>query len=91
MALLLLLRVLLLVIVPFVDAQIEEEIMDCPDRVKTLFNSLGSDRLFKAMRLVESNGNQCKIDGNKIGPYQISEQYYNEALENNPMLRDGGM
>ena len=36
-------------------------------------------RTFDALRKVESNGSICKITGGKLGPYQISEQYYNNS------------
>ena len=36
-------------------------------------------KMFDALRKVESNGNICKINANKLGPYQISEQYYNDS------------
>ena len=36
-------------------------------------------RTFDTMRKVESNGDLCKIDGGKLGPYQISEQYYKNS------------
>ena len=85
------LLLLLLVTLNFADAQIEEEIIECPVKVKYLFSDMEqSKRLFEAIRKVESNGNQCKINGNRIGPYQLSEQYYNEALGNNQNLRNGG-
>ena len=36
-------------------------------------------KTFDTLRKVESNGDLCKIDGGKLGPYQISEQYYKNA------------
>ena len=36
-------------------------------------------KMFDALRKVESNGNICKIKGDKLGPYQISKQYYNDS------------
>ena len=36
-------------------------------------------KTFDALRKVESNGNICKINDDKLGPYQISEQYYNDS------------
>ena len=50
------LLLLLLVILNFTDAQlIEEEIVQCPDKVKVLFNDTDSKKLFDGIRLVESN------------------------------------
>ena len=53
-----------------------------------------SDNFFDALHKVESGGDLCKIgaDGNltELGPYQISEEYYNEAVEFDPGLRTGG-
>ena len=39
-------------------------------------------RFFEALKNVESQGDFCRIseDRNKIGLYQISEEYYNEAV-----------
>ena len=65
----------------------------CPERVAKHFAADRADMVedfFDALRKLESNGNLCKIEGNKAGPYQISEEYYNEAVEYNPQLRDGG-
>ena len=61
----------------------------------TSFNSQLTDGFFDALRQVESGGDLCKIgaDGNgstELGPYQISEEYYNEAVEFNPRLKTGG-
>ena len=42
----------------------------------TAFNNA---RTFDALRTVESGGNICKVKGDKLGPYQISEQYYNDS------------
>ena len=38
------------------------------------------DKVYNALRQVESDGDLCKIDGDKIGPYQLSRQYYDEAV-----------
>ena len=45
------------------------------------------DRLFHALRSVLSGGNRCMIGDDGIGPYQISQEYYDEAVEYNRMLR----
>ena len=36
-------------------------------------------KMFDALRIVESNGDLCKIEGGKLGPYQISKQYYKDS------------
>ena len=41
--------------------------------------AFNNTKLFDALRKVESNGNTCKINGGALGPYQISEQYYNDS------------
>ena len=54
-----------------------------------------SDELFEAIRMAASGG-QCDPlnavggGGTLRGPYQISEAYYNDAVEFDPSLRDGG-
>ena len=50
------------------------------------------DNFFGALRKVESDGDICKIsdDNNKLGPYQISEEYYNDAVADNEELKTGG-
>ena len=56
-----------------------------------------TDRFFDALRKVESDGDLCKIsaDGNEssteLGPYQISEDYYDEAVDFNPTLKSEGL
>ena len=50
------------------------------------------DDFFDAIREVESNGDLCKVsaDGVKLGSYQISEEYYKEAVEFDERLKTGG-
>jgi len=48
------------------------------------------EQFFSALRKVESDGNLCMINGNKIGPYQISEQYYDVAADCRPSLLNEG-
>jgi len=50
-----------------------------------------SDDFFSALRQVESEGDICKMSTEKLGPYQISEKYYDEAVEVNDQLKLGGM
>lgn len=48
--------------------------------------------LLNAMQYVESKGDSCAVGDTKrsLGPYQIMEGYYNDAVEFNPSLKDGG-
>ena len=48
--------------------------------------------LLDAMKQVESEGNPCATgdNGRSLGAYQIMEAYYNDALQYNPSLGDGG-
>jgi len=78
------LLVLLLVSLQAVDAQ------ECHQTIKELLNGDDISNLFDAFRQVLSNGDQCKIGKYGIGPYQISEQYYNEAVDHYPQLKNGG-
>ena len=43
-------------------------------------NPLLDDKFFDSLRTVESQGNLCSKEEDKIGPYHISEEYYNEAV-----------
>ena len=68
------------------------------------FNSGLNDDFFDALRKVESDGDLCKVsvevsvnvssnstsNSTELGPYQISEEYYNEAVEFDPRLKTGG-
>ena len=64
----------------------------CNQRIEGYFTTeLSRLRQFlDALRKVESDGNLCNIGEYGIGPYQISEQYYNQAVRYNPQLRNGG-
>ena len=61
-----------------------------------VFNSELNDDFFDALRKVESDGDFCKVtvdarsNSTKLGPYQISEEYYNDAVEFDPRLKTGG-
>ena len=48
---------------------------------------------FDALRKVESNGDLCMIsdDGKELGPYQISEEYYMEAVDYDVSLKTKGI
>jgi len=78
------LLVLLLVSLQAVDAQ------ECHQKIEKLLKKDEIGELFDAFRKVLSNGDECKIGEYGIGPYQISEQYYNESVEHNPQLTNGG-
>ena len=52
--------------------------------------TLLDEQLFDAILKEESEGDICKIDGNKIGPFQISKEYYEEAVRCKPSLSHGG-
>lgn len=64
----------------------------CPARVTELFNNQAQlvERLFEALRQIESEGDQCKINDDRIGPYQLSERYYDEAVAHDERLKVGG-
>ena len=51
------------------------------------------DNFFDALRKVESDGDQCRISdgGHELGPYQISEKYYKEAVEFDITLKAEGI
>ena len=65
---------LLNVNVPKVAAQFER----CPSVDQEV-----NDLFFEVLKNVESSGNVCKINmsENKLGPYQISKTYYEDAVE----------
>ena len=48
--------------------------------------------LLDSIKQVESRGNPCAIgdNGRSLGAYQIMEAYYNDALQYNPSLGNGG-
>ena len=50
------------------------------------------DRFLDILRNIESEGDLCKINitGSKIGPYQISKAYYDDALDFNEDLERPG-
>ena len=62
-----------------------------------VFNLQLNDDFFDALRKVESDGDLCKVSvdaGNnstELGPYQISEEYYDEAVVFDPRLKTGGI
>ena len=50
-----------------------------------------TDRFFEVLKNAESGGELCEINENenKIGPYQISKEYYDTATEFNQDLTSG--
>lgn len=67
----------------FVSAKAQNTIENCPP-------GLISDRVYDVIHREESGGDLCKIDGNKIGPFQISKDYYDEAAEFDSSLLNEG-
>ena len=65
-----------------VNAQLE-----CGERILGTLD----EKFFDALRKVESDGDVCKMSATKLGPYQISEAYYDEAVEDNQELKTGGI
>ena len=73
----------LLIILPILfRVKAQDTIENCPIVIE--------DKVYDALRLVESDGDLGKIDGDKIGPYQISKQYYDEAVKFNVKLLNEG-
>lgn len=65
--------------------KINDADVDC-----TTIDLLLDDRLYQAIRHVESQGDLCSMNADKIGPYHISEEYYNEAVCFDEELKLGG-
>ena len=61
------------------------------DDCSRILNKLDDD-FFDALRKMVSDGDFCKVnaDANELGPYQISEEFYNDAVDFDPTLRTGG-
>ena len=76
---------LLLVLMLFTAQDIYAQQDDCTK----IFQQLDDD-FFDALRKKESDGDICKMSDDKLGPYQISEEYYNDALTVNTELKTGG-
>ena len=83
---------LLLSLTLIVSLQVADSSPVCPPRIQNHFiDSMKVEGFFDALRLLESDGNVCKIGENGIGPYQISKQHYDEAVDYDPeLLRNGG-
>ena len=62
---------------------------DCAYVLNLLRNEQAADRFFQVLRGFESGGNVCKINGTRIGPYQISREYYDVAVGFNEDLDIG--
>ena len=67
----------------------DEVAVDC-----STIDVLLDDRFFEVLKHFESRGDLCNVskvnDTYKIGPYQISENYYNEATCFNESLKMNG-
>ena len=77
---------------PDVTCQFTITDVDCSSINMVLDDKNG--KFFEAVRNVESEGDICKINrdtsATKIGPYQISEDYYNDAACFNEDLERNG-
>lgn len=88
-----LLHLLLQVLLHFTVHEIvaQPEGSDCAYVLGLLDNEQDADRFFQVLRDFESEGDLCKIDrtNSKIGPYQISKEYYDVAVGFNQDLDSG--
>lgn len=78
----------LLIVLLFFTVQLQDLYAQQNGCIK-IFEKLDGD-FFNALRKVESEGDICKLSADKLGPYQISEEYYNEAVEDNAELKTRG-
>ena len=85
----LVLQLLLLFTVHEIVAQPEGS--DCAYVRGLLADEQAADRFFEVLRDFESEGDLCKVNrtNNKIGPYQISKEYYDVAVSFNQDLESG--
>ena len=85
----LLLQLLLHFTVQEIVAQPEDS--DCAYVLGLLADEQDADRFFQVLRDFESEGDLCKINSTnyKIGPYQISKEYYDVAVGFNQDLASG--
>ena len=73
----------LLIVLPFLlRVKAQDTIENCPIVIE--------DKVYDALRRAVSDGDLYKIDGDKIGPYQISKQYYDEAVKFDVKLLNEG-
>ena len=82
---------LILVNVAVCKIAAQPEGSDCAYVLGLLEDEEDADRFFQVLRDFESEGDLCKINGTnyKIGPYQISKEYYDVAVAFNENLRQG--
>lgn len=83
----------LMVIMSFQVAlvQLQDSSPVCPQRIQSHFSDpVKVEDFFDALRKLESNGNVCEIGQNGIGPYQISKQHYDAAVNYDQQLKSGG-
>jgi len=83
---------LLLSLVPVLHAQEDCTDIDEDTDIGPGWSKEQQTNFFDALRKAESDGDLCKIsdDGRLIGPYQISEEFYNMAVQATPNLQLGG-
>ena len=74
---------LVIILALLLSVKAQDTIDDCQIEIE--------DRVYDALRRAESDGDLCKINGDKIGPYQISISYYDDAVRFNMRLLNGGM
>ena len=60
------------------------------DDCEKIFMTL-NEKFFNALRKIESEGDICKLSIEKLGPYQISKEYYEDAVSSNSQLKSGGI
>jgi len=77
----------LVILASFVTAIAQDT---CFEQCSALVIGQLNEKFFSALRKIESDGNVCMINGNRIGPYQISEQYYDVAADCRPSLKNEG-
>ena len=83
------LQLLILVNVTVYKIVAQPEDSDCAYVLQRLGDEQNANRFFEVLRDFESEGDICKISGNKIGPYQISREYYDVAVGFNEDLLMG--
>ena len=81
----------LLLLALIASLQVADSSPVCPQRIQHHFNDpVKVEAFFNALRKLESDGNVCKIGENGIGPYQVSKQYYDQAVNYDQQLKSGG-